>query len=59
MGCRYIIMEENMKEVYVEVTYPDGEVEYWMDDKNVIPELERLQKIHNGKIEVKKVVKTS
>ncbi len=52
-------MEENMKEVYVEVTYPDGEVEYWMDDKNVIPELERLQKIHNGKIEVKKVVKTS
>ncbi len=46
-----------MNEVYVEVTYPDGEVEYWMDDKNVIPELERLQKIWDGKVEVKKVKK--
>ena len=49
-------MEKNMKEVYLEVTYPDGEVEYWLDDENVISELERLQKIHNGKVEVRKVV---
>jgi len=46
-----------MKEIYIEVTYPDGEVEYWSDDENVIPELERLQKIHNGKVEVKKVTR--
>ena len=46
-----------MKEVYLEVTYPDGEVEYWLDDENVISELERLQKIHNGKVEVKKVAR--
>jgi len=28
-----------MKEEYVEVTYPDGEVEYWSNDKNVMPEI--------------------
>ena len=42
-----------MKEEYVEVTYQDGEVEYWSNDKNVMPEIERLQKIHNGKIKWK------
>lgn len=34
--------------MYIKVTYPDGEVEYWLgwNAKEVL----RLQKIHNNKI---------
>ncbi len=31
------------------ITYPDGEIEFWHDAiSDVVPELARLQKIHNG-----------
>ena len=39
--------------VMVEVTYPDGEVEFWDYDKNFSDESKRLQKIHNGKLKFK------
>ena len=44
-----------MKEIYYEVTYPDGDVEYWTSvDKE---EVERLEKVNGGKLTIKKVEK--
>jgi len=35
------------------VTYPDGDMEYWHNSiAEVIPELKRLQKLHNDKIQI-------
>jgi len=43
-----------MKEIFVEVTYPWHEVEYWLDKEDVVKsEIARLQKIHNGKLKWK------
>ena len=39
--------------IMVEVTYPDGDVEFWDYDKNFSPEYKRLQKIHKGKLKFK------
>lgn len=37
---------------YLQVTYPDGDMEYWTLD-NSVEELERLQKLYKGKITTK------
>ena len=35
------------------VTYPDAEQEYWhMSVADVVPELKRLQKLHNDKVQI-------
>ena len=35
------------------ITYPDGEIEFWHDSvSDVVPELARLQKIHNGGVSI-------
>jgi len=35
------------------ITYPDGEIEFWHDSvSDVVPELARLQKIHNGGVNI-------
>jgi hypothetical protein len=36
---------------YIQVIYPDGEVEYWSSFN--LEEVVRLQKIHNNKIKFK------
>ena len=42
-----------MEEIYYEVTYPDGDIEYWTSvDKE---EVERLEKRNGGKVIIKKV----
>jgi|TARA_R100001509_G_C4859983_1_gene213058 hypothetical protein len=42
-----------MKQTYYQVTYPDGEIEYWtFIDKE---EVKRLEKINGGKLIIKKV----
>ena len=42
-----------MEQIYMEIQYPDGEIEYWDFDQNFYPEIKRLQKIHNNKIKYK------
>ena len=37
---------------YLQVTYPDGDIEFWTLD-NSVEELERLQKLYKGKITTK------
>jgi len=40
--------------IMVEVTYPDGDVEFWDPyDKDFLTEYKRLQKIHKGKLKIK------
>lgn len=35
------------------VTYPDGELEYWHNSvAEVIPELKRVQKLHDDKVKI-------
>lgn len=42
-----------MKEIYYEVTYPDGDVEYWTSVEK--EEVERLEKVNGGKLIIEKV----
>ena len=40
--------------IMVEVTYPDGDVEFWDPyDKDFLAEYKRLQKIHKNKLKFK------
>ena len=35
------------------VTYPDGDMEYWHNSiAEVIPELKRVQKLHDNKVQI-------
>lgn len=35
------------------VTYPDGDTEYWHNSvAEVVPELKRLQKLHDDKVQI-------
>ena len=42
-----------IEKTMVEVTYPDGDVEYSEFDKDFLTEYKRLQKIHKGKLKIK------
>ena len=38
------------------VTYPDGDMEYWHNSiAEVIPELKRVQKLHDDKVQIELV----
>ena len=40
----------NHPDIMVEVTYPDGDVEFWdLYDKDFLTEYKRVQKIHKNK----------
>ena len=43
-----------MKEIYYEVTYPDGDVEYWTSVEKEEVDCE-LEKLNGGKLIIKKV----
>lgn len=44
----------NHPDIMVEVTYPDGDVEFWdLYDKDFLTEYKRLQKIHKNKLKFK------
>ena len=44
----------NHPDIMVEVTYKDGDVEFWeLYDKDFLTEYKRLQKIHKNKLKFK------
>ena len=42
-----------MEEIYYEVIYPDGDVEYWTSVEK--EEVERLEKLNGGKLIIRKI----
>ena len=42
-----------MKEIYYEVTYPDGDIEYWTS----VDKVDRLEFVNGGKLVIEKVEK--